>query len=237
MKNFKIPLIPLWISLGIFVVVLMPYIEKHSGFFQFLTSLILVGVTASYVWLTYKILKTQEIDLEMKKKYIIVPDILEVKKRSSNILKLNCVIKNVSAYPASELSVFIVGFRNTGNGNFKHLVGHYAIPAIAPQETIEFKPHGLYPPEFGDETLEKAMDSYKFPEEVKKKILQEYILTEKFKRDITGENTIAVIFLAISFRTVYNATKFLARDFLIYETYKKTREKIRITSNTSVEYF
>ena len=89
MKNNKLPTFPLWISLGVLAIISMPYIDKHSGFFQFLANLILVGVTAIYVVSTQSIVKYNaeqvaeirkerellEEQVNMLKKTVVIPQL------------------------------------------------------------------------------------------------------------------------------------------------------------------
>lgn len=103
MKNNKLPTLPLWISLGVLIIIAIPYIDKHPGLFQFLANLVLVVVTGIYVWLTHEMLKTQKKEMEYKEQYFVIPIFKEIK--NSRVL---IEIKNASMFSATEVTGYVL---------------------------------------------------------------------------------------------------------------------------------
>jgi len=217
MKNYKLPTFPLWISLGILIGIffphLMSHVDNHFGFYQFLTNLILVGVTASYVWLTYKMLKTQNKQLSIITKYIIVPDITKIDRNSA--FEFYCNIQNASMYTAFDIKIYVM-LVNSSKNNFNYFIGDEYLSVIKPYETIEIEVRENVnyvflsdePPHDLEELLKKSY----YPNKVKSYFMKKKLFIDD---DPFAGVTPGYFFIVVEFTTLYGETKFVAREFTL----------------------
>jgi len=224
-------------------------IEKHITYYEFLTSIVIAGVTTIYVLLTYEMFENQRLDLKMRKKYIIVPDIKIVsedleydfneiqnyyfKNWLKNNLKL--ILKNASKYSASELNLYLLSFiRNQDKQEIGYILGRN--PAIMPGETIEQNIFWLIPEVFHKSSEKETMEALKIPKKIQKYFLQQI---EKRKIEKSSnflkpkfENEIVSLYFAIQYETVYDISEIVVRDFLVF-CYPVKMDKTKVTIRPS----
>jgi len=236
MKNYKLPTFPLWISLGVLAILFMPWIDKHSGFFQFLASLILVGVTARYVWLTHEMLKTQELDLKIKTKYHIEPSLqLKNPKSECNVLnileiekKISFTVENDSYYHAYDVTVLICLLSPSESKSKKRVIhlAEYNFPVIKANKKIDLL---LISPFINGEIKDLISFFKNFNDEFMKKALN--YLEQSYKHHVYN---MIEIYVFVQYKTVIDSIEAIAKKFSIYCVNKRIRVAISPTEKIDI---
>jgi len=181
----------------------MDDIDRHPTWHEFISNLMLVVVTFVYVWVTYSIVQYHQKDLELKTKYIVIPDISEVKECDTGFKEAYCIVKNASALAIWDVEVYMITrYHPQDPKNKEWLWGRAQIPALMSGEKDKVEICGL--PLVFHADLEETLHNVRYPEKIK-----DYFLSRS--QEDKRHNT----FIAIAFTTLSDEIKYVVRPFIV----------------------